>query len=182
MNDKQDNINITEQDIFNYVFCPEILKAETSKLISGDSSLYEAIAFYKQMKSDAEQKPDINLKKKIAEKIPAYTLSNVITLYPLKLVQPQKRKANRLVAASTELKPQTSTKTFVDSPKEYLIKVLNYGETTKVFVFSTKDEVVKDFNIIIEPQNLEYHLDDNSEPLVLDKMIDAESIKIKFDS
>ena len=180
MNDNRENIYISEQDIFCFVFYPETLSDEKRKKISEDSSLSEAISFYRNMKLDLEIETDVENQKKLASRIPAYTLSNVIELYPLKSPQPHKPKANRLAAASTELKPQTATKTFVDTDKEYIVKVLNFGDTTKVFVFSTKDEVVKDFNIIIEPQNLEYHFDDNSEPLVLDKMIDAASIRLQF--
>lgn len=72
------------------------------------------------------------------------------------------------------------TKTFVDDGKDYLIKVLTYGSTTKVFVFSTHDEILKDFHIIIEPQNLKYHLNDNTEPLKIGQAIDADLVKIEF--
>lgn len=180
MNDSRENTYINEQDIFNYVFYPESLNAEKRLKISKDISLAEMVWFYQQLKKDLGKSIDQSVKIKLADKIPAYTLSNILILHPLKSLKPVRPKINRLAAASTELKPQTSTKTFVDNEKDYMIKVLNYGETTKVYVFSTKDEVIKDFNIIIEPQNLEYHLDDNSEPLVLDKLIDAERMKIQF--
>jgi hypothetical protein len=73
-----------------------------------------------------------------------------------------------------------TTKTFVDNNKEYLIKVLNYGNHTKVFVFSTKDEIVKNFDIVIEPNNNVYHFDDNSEPLKIEHAIEADRIEIRF--
>lgn len=180
MNEKRENIIISEKDIFCFVFYPETLSDGKRKKISEDSSLSEFISFYMNMKLDLNTEPDIEIKKKLASRIPAYTLSNVIELYPLKSPQSHKHKSNRLAAASTELKPQTATKTFVDTEKEYIVKVLNYGDTTKVFVFSTKDEVVKDFNIIIEPQNLEFHFDDNSEPLIIDQAVDAEKIHLRF--
>lgn len=180
MNDSRENTYINEQDIFNYVFYPESLSAEKRLKISEDISLAEMVLFYQQLKKDLGKSIDQSVKIKLASKIPVYTLSNIVILHPLKSPEPIRSRTNRLAAASTELKPQTTTKTFVDKEKDYLIKVLNYGETTKVYVFSTKDEVIKDFNIIIDPQNLEYHLDDNSEPLVLDKLIDVERMKIQF--
>ena len=180
MNDNQKNTYINEQDIFNYIFYPESLSAEKRLEISENGSFGEMLLFYKQLKTDLGKPLDQSIKIKLASKISAYTLSNIVIMHPLKLPNPVKPKTNRLAAASTELKPQTTTKTFVDNEKDYMIKVLNYGETTKVYVFSTKDEVIKDFNIIIEPQHLEYHLDDNSEPLVLDKLIDADSIRLQF--
>ncbi|MBK7632734.1 MAG: hypothetical protein IPJ23_19020 [Ignavibacteriales bacterium] len=93
------------------------------------------------------------------------------------------KKPNHLVlaaASENNTAPKMVTKTFVDDGKDYLIKVLTYGSTTKVFVFSTHDEILKDFHIIIEPQNLKYHLNDNTEPLKIGQAIDADLVKIEF--
>ncbi len=68
----------------------------------------------------------------------------------------------------------------MDDGKDYLIKVLTYGSNTKVFVFSTHDEIVKNFDIIIEPQNLKFHLDDNTEPLKIEQAIEADLVRIEF--
>jgi len=57
---------------------------------------------------------------------------------------------------------------------------LNYGDKTKVFVFSTKDEVVRNFDIVIEPNKMIYHFEDNSEPLKIYEPIETEKIEIRF--
>ena len=41
-------------------------------------------------------------------------------------------------------------------------------------------KIVKNFDIVIEPQNLKYHFEDNSEPLVINHLIDAEKIQLKL--
>ena len=69
----------------------------------------------------------------------------MIDLYPLKESSKSIQSSSRLAAASKELTPKMTTKTFVDNEKDYLIKVLNYSDMTKVFVFSTKDEDSKEF-------------------------------------
>ncbi len=176
----KENITIDEQDLFNYIYFPESVSDAKKEIIKSDKSFEEILEFYIQLKTNSENKPDDILKKKIANKIPAYSLANVIQLYALKEPELQKQNGNRLAAGSTELKPKMTTKTFVDNDKEYLIKVLNYADITKVFVFSTKDEVVKNFDIIIEPHNLKYHFEDNSQPLKIDKQIEAEKIEIRF--
>lgn len=180
MKDQKQNIIIDEQDLFCYVFFPESVATEKKELIEPDNSFEEVLEFYRNLKSNSESKPDDALKKKIANKIAAYSLSNVIQLYALKEPSIPRQNENRLAADSKELKPKMTTKTFVDNDKEYLIKVLNYGGQTKVFVFSTKDEVVKNFDIIIEPHNLKFHFDDNSEPLKIEHSIEAEKIEIRF--
>jgi len=180
MSSKNKNILIEEQDLFAFVFFPENLAKERIEIIEADRSFEEAIEFYKKLKSESVNKPDYMLKQKLADKISAYSLSNVIQLYPLKEPVIPKQNGNRLAADSQELKLKMTTKTFVDNDKEYLIKVLNYGEMTKVFVFSTKDELVKNFDIIIEPHNLKFHFEDNSEPLKIEHTIEAEKIEIRF--
>jgi hypothetical protein len=180
MNDQNKNIVIKEQDLFCYIFFPESVPDKKKKMIETNNSFNEVLEFYKQMKLNSDKKPNESLKRKIANKIPAYSLSNVIKLYALKETAKPRQNGYHLAAASTELKPKMTTKTFVDNDKEYLIKILNYGDKTKVFVFSTKDEVVKNFDIIIEPDNLKFHLEDNSEPLKINHLIDAEKIEIRF--
>ena len=176
----RNNLEITERDIFNYIFFPELVKEEIKMHLSAKENFTDAIIFYKELKAEIKKDLTPDIKKKIAEKIPAYRIENVIELYPLKEPKAKKQNGGRLAAASADLIPQMTTKTFVDNAKEYLIKVLNYGETTKLFVFSTKNEVVKNFDIIIEPQKLQFHCEDNSEPLLIDHLIDAEKIQLKF--
>lgn len=179
MNEQNKNIEITEQDLFNYVFAPQSLSAEQIDLIEAVSSFEEIIAFYNQLKLDSQNKPDAELKKKLAEKIPAYFLPDIIQLYQIS-ENNLKQNGQRLAADSRNLDPKTITKTFVDNDNEYLIKVLTDDNITKVFVFSTQNEMIKDFDLIIEPDNLKYHLDDNSKPLEIDKSIEIEKIEIKF--
>lgn len=174
-------MKITERDIFNFVFYPELVKEEIKAFLTTIEDDSDAIAFYKELKSDLENKITKDIQKKISNKIKSYRPLNIIELNPLKVSKLKKQNGSRLAAASTtELKPKMTTKTFVDNDKEYLIKVLNYGDTTKIFVFSTKDEVVKNFDIVIEPQHLKYHLEDNSEPLKIESSIEPEKIKIQF--
>ena len=174
-------MKITERDIFNFVFYPELVKEEIKAFLDTVKNSSNAIEFYKELKSELENSISKDIKKKIADKIKSYLPIDIIELHPLREPEIKKENGSRLAAASiTELKPKMTTKTFVDNEKEYLIKVLNYGETTKVFVFSTKDEVVRDFDIVIEPHNLKYHLEDNSEPLKIERSIEPEKIQLQL--
>jgi hypothetical protein len=173
-------LKITEHDIFNFVFYPDLLNKEIKAFLASIEESSDAISFYKELKSELESNLTNEIRTKIKNKIPAYHPLNIIQLHALKQTKDKKQNGSRLAAGSTELKPKMTTKTFVDNDKEYLIKILNYGDKTKVFVFSTKDEVVKNFDIIIEPDNLKFHLEDNSEPLKINHLIDAEKIEIRF--
>ncbi|NWF88651.1 MAG: hypothetical protein HXY50_04220 [Ignavibacteriaceae bacterium] len=171
---------IDEKDIFMFVFFPEKLDDEKRKMIESNSSFDEAVDFYNKLKLNSQKELPSSVKKKLAEKIPAYNLPDVILLYPLVEPRSKTQNSSRLAASTKELNPKTTTKTFVDKEKEYLIKVMNYENETKIFVFSTSDEIVKDFELIIEPKSLTFHLADNSEPLTINHTIDAEKIQLKF--
>ena len=175
-------MKVTERDIFNFVFFPESVPEEIRAFLSSIEDTSEAVIFYKEMKSALDEEISPSLKKKIAEKIEAYKLPNVITLYPMHEPLKKKKPEFLVLAAASEnnTAPKMVTKTFVDDGKDYLIKVLTYGNNTKVFVFSTHDEIIKDFNIVIEPQNLKYHLEDNTEPLKIDQAIEADLVKLEF--
>lgn len=172
-------LKITERDIFNFVFYPALVREEIRLFLASIENSTDSIIFYKELKSSLEIPIDNNIKQKLAEKISAYKFKNVIQLYPVQELK-QKRNGIVLAAASVEEKPKIITKTFYDADKTYIIKVINYSENSKIFVFSTQQEVIKDFEIIILPENKKYHCNDNSLPLELNAPVEAESIQIEF--
>ena len=139
----------------------------------------DAIIFYKELKDSLSQDLSLSIKQKLAKKIKVYKSNNVIQLYPVQEIN-KKRNGTVLAAASVEEKLKIITKTFYDADKTYIIKVINYSENAKIFVFSTQQEVIKDFEIIILPENKKYHCNDNSLPLELSAPVEAESIQIEF--
>lgn len=139
----------------------------------------DAIIFYKELKSELEKPISLDIKKKLAEKIPTYSFSNIIQLYPVAEIK-KKKNGVVLAAASPEETPKIITKTFYDEDKSYIIKVINYEKNSKIFVFSTQQEVIKNFDINILPENKKYHCNDNSLPLELNMPVQADTIQIEF--
>lgn len=175
-------MKVTERDIFNFVFYPEMVREEIKSFLASIENTSEAVIFYKELKSSLAMNITDTIKSKIAKKINLYKFSRVIILYPMHNPLTEKKHDYLVLAAASEknITPQMVTKTFVDDGKDYLIKILTYGNNTKIFVFSTHDEIIKDFHIVIEPQNLRFHLKDNTEPLKIDSGIEADQIRIEF--
>ncbi len=175
------NIVVTEKDIFNFVFFPDSLSEEKKNLLLSDDSFSEPISFYQNMKAEISKPIDYKTKKLIADKISAYSLPKLVKLIQLKTASPLRKKPSRFAADSEYvLKPKIVTKTFVDEDKDFLVKILQNGNQSKIFVFSTNDEIIENFSILLEPQKLEFHLKDNSEPLIIDGSIDVEAVNIYF--
>ena len=70
--------------------------------------------------------------------------------------------------------------TFLDEEKRYLIKLHNFKNSAKIYVFSTSEEKLKNFKIIIQPSNKIFEQTDNSKPLLIDESIEVSSIELQF--
>ena len=64
------NININEQDIFKYVFSPLTLSEEKKEYLRENKKYKNRILYYESVKNAIDSETTINLKKKIAAKIP----------------------------------------------------------------------------------------------------------------
>jgi len=172
---------ITERDIFNFVFFPELISKEKERFLATSADFKDELEYYSSVKESLRDEINLEIKKKLSSKINVYKLANIIYLYPVE-EYPNKKTSDNLVlaAASPEDKPKISSKTFYDEGKSYIIKVINYEKSSKIFVFSTQYELIEDFDLLILPQNLKYHIEDNSAPLELDLNVDPESISLEF--
>lgn len=172
-------MRVTEKDIFNFVFYPHLVREEIYDFLSSISESNGTIAFYKELKDSLSREVSGNLKKKLSKKFGFYKPDNIITLYPVEEIR-KKYNGSVLAAASIEESPKIVTKTFYDEDKSYIIKIINYEKSSKIFVFSTQQEVIKNFDLIIQPNNEKYHIPNNLVPLEINKQISADSIQIEI--
>lgn len=174
-------MQITEQDIFNFVFFPDLISDDKSGLIKNSEKYKTEVEFYRSLKELLATDVDPGIKSKLAERVEAYKPVNIFYLYPAK-ENFKKNHSGRLVfaAASPDDKPKISSRTYYDKSMTYIIKVLNYDGKSKIFVFSPQFELIEDFTLIISPQNLTYHVTNNTAPLELDFNVEPESISLEF--
>lgn len=175
-----DSMNITEKDIFDFVFGKGSLPDDIKNFLRNTDDYKEQIIFYTEMKNSLDMEIGVELKKKFADKIAEYTFPSVIHLYPQKEKSVKKNVRQVFAAASENEKPKITSKTFYDENRNFIIKLLNYESSSKIFVFAVYDEIIKDFTINLLPQNLHYHMDDNSLPLELEMNLEPESISLEF--
>lgn len=172
-------MKVSDRNIFNFIFYPSIVREEIKLFLQSIEESTDAIIFYKELKDSLSKDLSLSIKQKLAEKIKLDKFNNVIQLYPVQEIS-KKRNGVVLAAASPEETPKIVTKTFYDEDKSYIIKVINYEKNSKIFVFSTQKEVIKNFDILVKPENHRFHLEDNSLPLEVNNRIFPESISIEF--
>lgn len=173
--------HITEKDLFDFIFFPELLSKDKLSYLESSKDFSEEIAFFTELKNSLQSEITAEEKNLIAQRIPVYTPVHIIQLFPVDL--PKKRKVNGLIlaaASENNNKPVITSRTFYDDNKVYIIKVINYENSCKIFVFSTHYEIIKNFDLVITPQNIRYHIDDNTIPLELDYNVNPESITLEF--
>ncbi len=184
-------MEITERDLFNYVFYKNTLSEDKTEFLESTDIYKDEIDFFNSLKDSLSGEIDSEIKKKIAQKIPAYrnnpdlsrdNLSTIILLYPVIEKAKRSKKSEGLVLAadSAELKSQHTSQTFYDEKKEYLVKLVSSESETKIFVFSTSESELKNLKVTLHPNEKEYFLKDNSNPLEVKESVIAESISLEF--
>jgi len=69
------NINITEHDIFNFVFFNELLDKKKRKYIERNEDKFELLDFYRKQKKSITGSIKEETQKRIAARIPAYKIN-----------------------------------------------------------------------------------------------------------
>jgi hypothetical protein len=68
------NTNITELDLFNFVFFNELLPQKKRKYIERNEDKFELLNFYREQKKSIARSINKETQKKLAAKIPAYKI------------------------------------------------------------------------------------------------------------
>ena len=68
------NTNITESDLFNFVFFNEILPQKKRKYIKRNEDKFELLNFYRKQKKSIARTIKKETQKRIAVRIPAYKI------------------------------------------------------------------------------------------------------------
>ena len=66
--------NITEQDLFNFIFFNDVLPQKKKKYIERNEDKFELLNFYREQKKSITRSIEEETQKKIAAKIPAYKI------------------------------------------------------------------------------------------------------------
>ena len=177
----QSKINVTENDLFRFVFYSDKLSSEKREYLMNSNNYLIEIKFLNELKSSIQNEIAFPVKRKLAEKIPAYKIAQIVELHPQES-KTSNRKSDVLIlaAATPDIESKVTVKTFLDEDKSILIKLLNFGDHSKVYIFSTNDEVLTNFKVKFLPQNIEFELKDNTEPLQTNITTIPELIKIDF--
>lgn len=174
-------MNISERDLFDFIFYPENLSVEKAEYLKTSRIFEDEIEFSRSVKKSLMEELSEEVKLKIAEKIHIYNPAKIHTLYPVQETSKKVRSSIPVFAAASQKeKPAISAKTFIDEANHYLIRLLNFKSSSKIFVFSTTNEILKNYRVIIQPSGQIFSQADNSTPLEINSPIEADKIELQF--
>jgi hypothetical protein len=153
-------INITEKDIFDFVFSPDTLSKEKLDYLNENRD-----RFQKEISLCHEiQKPNLgNNAQLIEEVVRNIVASNVIELYP-QIAKPIKANGVKLAAASVLTEKPRNSFSFSDKESKYLIRIVKTESHTLLYLFSTEKEKQK-AKIKLYPSEAAYIINDLSQPI-----------------
>ena len=165
------NLSISEQDIFNYVFHPEILPPNTKNYLdSHTKDFIEQIEFCREF-NKRERMYKENSESKNQE-------VKVVELYPINLKITDKNKYFTLAAASSELSKRIETKTFTDDKSQFLVRLVAADGEKKLYVFS-KNKEFKEATLTLFPSQKSFKINSFELPIKIDNLEEIEKISIE---
>ena len=174
-------MSVTERDIFNYVFFKGTLESEKITVIEENANIQSQLLFYKELKEYLIRDISDNTKKKLAEKIPSYTLENVITLLPQILADTSKKISLIKYAAASEIDSKASVLAYINEDKNYLIRLHKEENKYKIFVFSTVKDNLKNMQLTFSPSGDTISLKDNLTPFLISLSQIPDKIELRLD-
>lgn len=174
-------MHVSERDIFDFVFYPENLSKQKNEYLKNSNLFSEEINFYSLLKKSLEEEISEEVKLKIAQNILLYTYVKVFVLYPAREIKKKRKNDVTILATASEKeKSSVEVKTFLDENNQYLIRLLNFKNSAKIYVFSTTEEVIRIYKVVIHPTKITFEQSDNSSPIEIDTPIEAKKIELKF--
>jgi len=170
-----------EQNIFDFVFYPETVSGEVIAELKTNPKFRERIEFYKSMKEEISTPLSFQLKHKLAKKIPAYSFSNSLRLFPVD-EDLQYAEGDRLSFAADSPNGNQSFRatTFIDESKNFLARFIPGDKEVSLFILSVTDQLIKEFKVTLYPSNEIFTCTDNVKPIQLSSSKEITSISLEL--
>lgn len=174
-------MEITEKDIFYFVFKSSLLSPEKMQYLQSKIKDYPQLGIYGDIKNSLNEGITGSLKEKIAKKIPLYKLSVVYELFLWTIEAKESYETTPvLAAASGESTSGNLSKTFIDKEKNIVIRLIGTTKSSKLFVFAVSGNKLEEFSLTLNPCAQQYYFKDSSESKIIENVPEIESISIEL--
>lgn len=162
-------MQITEQDLFTFVFYPQELGKDKFEYISKNIDLFDAeIQFLNEIMKNKSMEIEPELFDRLLSKINSINKSTIIHLLKTKNLEDIHQEKFVLAAASPTLKKTFQSDTFVDEGSKFMVKMLSNEKFNKIFVLERNNNELKNIKLTVFPSGESYSLKTNREPLIIE--------------
>lgn len=173
-------MNITEKDIFTFVFSKDNLAKVKFDFIFENSKIFEEkIKFLKEMLNEISIKLNPQVWNKIKAKMSIVIEPNFIRLQKKNFIPTNSYKNLVLAADSQPNKEKLITDTYIDKDSNFIAKVFTHSESNKIYLFSKGNENSRKYEIKISPSGNNFTILDISNPLIIKPKQQIDEILIK---
>ena len=172
-------MNITEKDLFNYVFFPDSLSKQKCKQIVENKHKFSfEISFLAEYKENLKEKVSDKIIEKILSKLEAF--NNRVGIVLEKTNNPRLFHSEQLVLAAESpiLEQKLRTDTFEDKNSEYLVKIITDKQQNRIFIFNKDNSEMKNVKINIEPSGKSFVLESSFKPFIISPKQEINRISI----
>lgn len=172
-------VQLTEKDLFTFVFYPDNLSEKKRVKINNNLNLYKAeIEFLNNMKKSLSQNVPKSIIDKIHEKINNFENNNDYLLE--KIIKSSDLEYLVLAAESPNNIHLTKTDTFVDSKNRFLCKVISKADLNKIYLFSNVSDEFSEFRITLLPSKQNFTVNSKDMPVIISPKQFIEQIKLRI--
>ena len=170
-------MNITEKDIYKFVFYKSELSQEKQNFISINLDKFAAsIELLNEIKLNTENEVSSVTIKKITDLIEQDQPNKEIILTPIDFKNCSDYLT--LAADSKSYDGNNTTQTFTDNGNNYIAKIVKGDNETKLFLFANTSIENSEISFVIHPSNEKYSLENNKSNCIVLKKQNIEKIII----
>jgi len=173
---------ISESDLFKFVFHIDDLQIEKRTFIEDNIGKFSSeIDFLRRNKKYQSNTFDENVLKEAVNKILSKNTSpKIFYLAPKERSVTLESDSHKLAANSYKLQKSNIIDTYVDAESKYLVKIIHGDENSKIFLYDKENKDLENYTIELLPVGKTFTCKNNKSPLVIDKDIKVEEVKLFF--
>lgn len=168
-------IEITEEDIYRFVFSPETLSKDKFDYLTANRERFKnEIAFCSELKNVSASKEVRSITDAIYQKINSSTITK---LFP-QITKPIEENGVKLAAASILKEKKPNSMSFIDSESKFLVRIVKTDSQYLLYLFTANDTITS-FKIRFNPSESVYQIDDISQPIEIIEEMHIDEITIE---
>ena len=174
-------MNISDKELFNYIFYPDKLSEEQYLFIKTNLNEFKnEISLLELTKSAMDENISEDILNRIHKKIKDFEDTSFVILE--KVDNKTKLDEELLILAADSPKEEKSTKieTYADKNSRYLVKIISSSSENKLHIFNKDNEEIKDFQITVLPSGETFKIESSNFLLVIKPQQEISSISFNF--